>query len=78
MKAVELKEALKDFELTIRIKSGQNGKIFGSVTNKEIAEHLEKLGHIVDKKKIEIATVKSLGSYSAKLNLHLIGQSQTL
>ena len=70
LKAVELKEKLKDFELTIKIKSGQNGKIFGSVTNKEIADNLEKLGYNVDKKKIEIVPVKSLGTYSAKLNLH--------
>ena len=70
LKAIALKDSLKDVELNIRIKSGQNGKIFGSVTNKEISESLAQKGFDVDKKKIEITTVKSLGTYTAKLKLH--------
>ncbi len=68
--AVKLAENLKDVDVTVSIKCGQNGKIFGSVTNKEVATALENLGYEVDKKKIEFLSIKSLGSYTAKLKLH--------
>ena len=61
---------MKDLEIEIRIKCGQNGKIFGSVTNKEIADVLSNKGFDIDKKKIEIPTVKTLGLYTAKIKLH--------
>ena len=47
------------------------GTIFGSVNNIQIAEALEKLGHIVDRKQIVIKdTVKEVGNYKAIVKLH--------
>ena len=68
--AKELANKLKDLQTTIKVKSGANGKIFGSVTNKEVAEALAKNGYNIDKKKIEIDSIKSLGVYSVKIKLY--------
>ena len=70
LKAQELANQLKDKSVTIKVKSGANNKIFGSVTNKEVSIGLAELGFGIDKKKIELEQVKSLGEYSAKLKLY--------
>ena len=52
-------------------KTSSTGTIFGSVNNIQIAEALEKLGHIVDRKQIVIKdTVKEVGNYKAIVKLH--------
>ena len=57
--------------LTIGAKTSSTGTIFGSVNNIQIAEALEKLGHIVDRKQIVIKdTVKEVGNYKAIVKLH--------
>ncbi len=68
--AVALGEKIKNVTPVISIKCGENGKTFGSVTNKEVSEALESLGLNVDKKKIELATIKAVGTYTATLRLH--------
>ena len=51
-------------KITVKIKCGENGKIFGSVTSKEIAESLAEKGFSVDKKKVLLKEgIKSLGEY---------------
>lgn len=70
LKAQELAKTLKDVKVTVKVKAGANGKIFGSVTNKEISAELEKLGYEIDKKKIEIDQIKTLGQYSVKIKLY--------
>ena len=69
-KAEEIKKALKDVTVTLKVKSGANGKIFGSVSNKEISDELVKLGYDIDKKKIEVAQIKNLGTFTAKIKLY--------
>lgn len=57
--------------IKLTAKAGQNGKLFGSVTAKEIAAQLEKdLGVKIDKKRLDVDDIKSFGTYSvgAKLN----------
>ncbi len=58
--------------VTVRIKTGENGKVFGSVSVKEIAEAMkEQLGLDVDKKKISIANpIRNEGTFSATVKLH--------
>ena len=52
-------------------KSGVGGKLFGSVTVKEIAEALEKqYGKKVDKKKITVEDIKAFGTYPAEVKLY--------
>ena len=58
---------------TIRIsaKAGQNGKLFGSVTAKEIAETLKTtFGVSVDKRKIQVEEIKQFGTYEFEVKLY--------
>lgn len=68
--AVELGKKLQGITVTVSIKAGDTGKIFGSITNAQVASELGKLGFDIDKKKIELGLIKTLGSYSAKIKLH--------
>jgi len=64
-------EKLKDVTLTIGAKTSSTGTIFGSVTNIQIADALEKLGYSIDRKIILIKeAVKEVGSYKAIVKLH--------
>ncbi|MCH5240987.1 MAG: 50S ribosomal protein L9 [Muribaculaceae bacterium] len=63
--------ALEDVRLTIGAKTSSKGTIFGSVNALQIAEALEKLGHIVDRKIIEIKDpIKEIGIYKAVIRFH--------
>ena len=71
LKAVALGEKLKNSTVVVKIKCGENGKTFGSITSKEIAEALEKQGYNVDKRKIEVTSpIKTVGSYTVCAKLH--------
>ena len=65
----ELAKKIEKMELTIAAKSGENGKIFGGITSKEISEELKKQCKIeIDKKKIVLKeTIKSLGRFTAEI-----------
>ena len=57
-------------EFTVKIKVGQNGKVFGSVTAQDVADSLKAAGYDVDKKKIVIANpIKMVGDYDVALKL---------
>jgi len=62
-------EALKALEIKITAKAGGE-KLFGSVTNADIAEALEKAGQPIDRKFITSGIVKRIGKYSASIRLH--------
>ena len=70
--AKKISEDLKDKTVTLKIKCGEGGKTFGSVTGKEIAEEAKKqLGIEVDKKKIVLQdAIKSVGSYDVTYKVH--------
>ena len=84
--AEELSKKLEKIILKIEVKAGENGKIFGGVTAKEISEQLEKqYGFKIEKKKIELKeTIKTIGIFnidlklyegvSGKLKVHVIGK----
>lgn len=65
-------EKLKGAVLKIGAKAGGTGKIFGSVTNLQLAQVLKEVHEVdIERRKIEMPEeVKELGSYTAKLNLH--------
>lgn len=69
--AKELSEKMKNYELTFKIKAGENGKTFGSVTAKDIADELNKKYYVeVDKKKVCLNdAIKSLGVYNIEIKL---------
>ena len=69
--AEALAATLEGVSLTIGAKTSATGTIFGSVNAIQIAEALEKLGHNIDRKIIVLKeSVKELGKYTAKINLH--------
>ena len=66
----ELREKLDGIKVEIKVKTGANGKFFGSVTNKEVADKLALLGFEIDKKKIILSSnVKSAGVYPATVKI---------
>ncbi len=67
--AKQLAEALKALDIKIVSKAGGD-KLFGSVTNANIAEILEQNGHAIDRKFITSGIVKRIGKYSATVRLH--------
>ena len=70
-KAKEIAEKLEHITLQIKVQAGENGKIFGSVSSKEISESLEKQHKIIiDKKKIELKEpIKVLGTRTVEARL---------
>ena len=69
--AEKIAKKLDDITLTIKVKAGENGKIFGGVTSKEISEGLKKQYKIdIDKKKIILnENIKNLGSFDISMKL---------
>ena len=65
-------EALKQLEIKIAAKAGEGDKLFGSVTNMDLAEALNKEGNEIDKKYISIkgGSIKRTGPYVANIRLH--------
>lgn len=70
--AMKVATKMKEIVLKIEVKSGENGKIFGGVTSKEIAENLQKQYQmLIDKKKINLKeTIKNLGIYTVEIKLY--------
>lgn len=69
--ALKVADKLSKILLKIKVKSGENGKIFGGVSTKEIAQELEKEYKIqVDKKKIDLKeTIKVVGTQTVEIKL---------
>jgi len=69
--AEELKEKLKDIKISFKVKTGAGDKVFGSVSQKQIKDELEKLGYKIDKKQIELDhSISALGFHDVKINLY--------
>ena len=65
-------EALSSLEVVVKAKSGESGKLFGSITNKEIADTLKKQHNIdLDRKKIVLPEpIRSLGSFQLEVKVY--------
>ena len=69
--ATKIKNELEKLEIVFNIKSGANGKTFGTVSTKQIAEKLNELNYKVDKKQILInESLNVLGTHLVNINLH--------
>lgn len=68
----QIAEKLAGQSLKIGVKAGTSGKIFGSVTNVQVARALREQQDLdIERKKIVVSEdIKELGTYTAKLNLH--------
>src|SRR6266705_2586873 len=68
--AGKLKEMLDKIEITIRRKVGEQSALYGSVTNSDVAEELEKKGFQIEKRKIHMDDhIKTLGEFSIPIRL---------
>lgn len=70
--AEKLAEKIKSKKVVIKTKSGEGGRLFGSITSKDIADAMEEqFGIKVDKKKIELSSpIKQLGHFEVSIKLY--------
>ncbi len=69
--ANQIKTKLEKEKIVFLVKSGKDGKTFGQISTKQIAEELGSLGYSIDKKKILCDTsINALGNYNIKIMLH--------
>ena len=68
--ALETSKKLRELTLVVKAKGGGAGRLFGAVTNAEIASALEKQGIKLDKRKIVLnETIKNVGTYTVQCKL---------
>ena len=66
----ELAKKLENVPVVLNVKVGENGKLFGSITNKEIAQEYKAMGYDIDKRKIVLTdSIKTTGTYIVQIKL---------
>lgn len=69
-RATEICEKFKEIEVVIETKAGGSGKLFGSITSKDVADALTAQHHIkLDRKKFVMDSIKTLGTHVVKVKL---------
>ena len=69
--AQKLAAELKGKEVTLNAKAGDNGRLFGAITNKDVAEVINSQFNLsIDKKKIVVNTIKVAGTYEVEVKLY--------
>jgi large subunit ribosomal protein L9 len=69
--AEELASQLNGKEVTLQAKVGEENKLFGSITNIQVAKQLEAMGFAVDRRAIVLdENIKALGNYKVQIKLH--------
>jgi large subunit ribosomal protein L9 len=64
-------DKIKAISVTIKVKTGEEGKLFGAVTSKDIAEAVQAQGVEIDKRKIVLdEPIKRIGDYTVTVKLH--------
>lgn len=67
----KMKEKLESMDFSFTFKSGKDGRLFGTVSSKQLADELKQNGFDIDKKQIVLDTkIDTLGVYNIKINLH--------
>lgn len=70
LECTNIKNKLEKDTLEFLVKTGNDGKVFGSISSKQISEELKKKGYNIDKKLIDRENLNTLGSYTVTINLH--------
>lgn len=68
--AKELSDKLKKVIVTFTAKAGKEDKMFGSISNKQIKEELDKLGYHFEKKQIRSVAINSFGFHNVEIELY--------
>ena len=66
----KVKAKLENKIIKFKVKTGNNDKVFGSISSKQIKEELDKLGYHFDKKQITSETINSFGFHNVDVNLY--------
>ncbi|MBR6332481.1 MAG: 50S ribosomal protein L9 [Dehalococcoidales bacterium] len=70
-KMKELAEKIKDLTVVVKGKVGSGNKLYGAITSANVAKELSAMvDYEIDKRKVEIETIKELGDYEATIKLH--------
>ena len=70
-KANKIKEKLNDVCLTFKVKCSNDGKVFGSISSKQISDKLNELGYSIDKRDIKLnETLNTLGIYNVEVVIY--------
>ena len=70
LECTNIKNKLEKDTLEFLVKTGNDGKVFGSISSKQISEELKKKGYTIDKKLIDRENLNTLGSHTVTNNLH--------
>ena len=69
--AQKLADLLRNKDLIIKTKVGENGRLFGAITNKDVSELINKTFNTdFDKKKVLVGTIKLVGSYDVEVKIY--------
>ncbi len=69
--AKELATKLDGKSVTLKAKGGASGRLFGSITSKEIADEINRVFSVnIEKKKLSVADIKNFGDYTAEIKLY--------
>jgi large subunit ribosomal protein L9 len=69
--AEKLKEKMEELTVKLETKAGDGGRLFGSITSKQIADELKKLGYKIDKRKIDLPEpIRALGFTNVPIKIH--------
>lgn len=67
----KIKKEIENKKIVFTVKSGKNGKIFGTISSKQISEELKKMGYNIDKKTIVMDhIIDTLGTHKVVANVH--------
>ena len=68
---IQIVDTLKEIEVVLSAKCGANGKLFGSITSKDVSEALKMQHHIkLDKKKFVMDDIKTLGTTEVEIKVY--------
>ena len=68
---LKIKESLQDKTLTFKVKTGNQDRVFGQISTKQIAAKLKEMGYEIDKKNINLdVPLASLGNHLVEITLH--------
>ena len=70
LECTNIKNKVEKDTLEFLVKTGNDGKVFGSISSKQISEELKKKGYNIDKKLIDRENLNTLGSHTVTINLH--------
>lgn len=70
LECTNIKNKLEKDTLEFLVKTGNDGKVFGSISSKQISEELKKKGYTIDKKLINRENLNTLGTHIVTINLH--------